>query len=69
MQWVFSDGLASVSLFVEHFDPQRHGAEKSAVTGATHSLTRRIGAYWLTALGEVPPATLKRFASALERAR
>lgn len=69
MQWVFSDGLASVSLFVEHFDPQRHGAEKSAVTGATQSLTKRIGAYWLTALGEVPPATLKRFASALERAR
>ena len=69
MQWVFSDGLASVSLFVEPFDPQRHGTEKSAVTGATHSLTRRIGAYWLTALGEVPPATLKRFASALDRTR
>ncbi|WP_174545252.1 MucB/RseB C-terminal domain-containing protein, partial [Hydrogenophaga pseudoflava] len=51
------------------FDPQRHGTEKSAVTGATHSLSRRIGSYWLTALGEVPPATLKRFASALERTR
>lgn len=69
MQWVFSDGLASVSLFVEPFDAQRHGAEKSAVTGATHSLTRRVGAYWLTALGEVPPATLRRFATALERTR
>jgi sigma-E factor negative regulatory protein RseB len=69
MQWVFSDGLASVSLFVEPFDAQRHGAEKSAVTGATHSLTRRVGAYWLTALGEVPPATLRRFAIALERTR
>lgn len=69
MQWVFSDGLASVSLFVEPFDAQRHGVEKSAVTGATHSLTRRVGAYWLTALGEVPPATLRRFAMALERTR
>jgi sigma-E factor negative regulatory protein RseB len=69
MQWVFSDGLASVSLFVEPFDAQRHASEKSAVTGATHSLTRRVGAYWVTALGEVPPVTLKRFASALERTR
>lgn len=69
MQWVFSDGLASVSLFVEPFDAQRHGAEKSAVTGATHSLTRRLGAYWLTVLGEAPPGTLRRFAMALERTR
>jgi sigma-E factor negative regulatory protein RseB len=69
MQWVFSDGLASVSLFVEPFDPQRHGQEKALVTGATHSVSRRVGAYWLTALGEVPTATLRRFANALERAR
>lgn len=69
MQWVFSDGLASVSLFVEPFDPQRHGSEQSMVTGATHSLTRRVGSHWLTVLGEVPTATLKRFAVALERTR
>lgn len=69
MQWVFSDGLASVSLFVEPFDAQRHGGEKASVTGATQSLTRRIGEHWLTALGEVPPATLRRFAQALERSR
>lgn len=67
MQWVFSDGLASVSLFVEPFDAQHHGPEKSAVSGATHSVTRRIGEYWLTALGEVPMATLNRFAHSLER--
>lgn len=69
LQWVFSDGLASVSLFVEPFDARKHGAEQAAVTGATHSLTRRIGNHWLTALGEVPPATLSRFAAALERTR
>jgi sigma-E factor negative regulatory protein RseB len=69
MQWVFSDGLASVSLFVETFDPQRHGSEKSSVAGATHSFARRLDGYWITALGEVPPATLRRFAQALERTR
>ena len=69
MQWVFSDGLASVSLFVEAFDPQRHGQEKRAVVGATHSFARRLDGYWVTALGEVPTATLRRFAQSLERTR
>ncbi len=67
MQWVFSDGLASVSLFVEPYDAARHTQEKSAVMGATHSVTRRVGGHWLTAMGEVPPVTLRRFALALER--
>lgn len=69
MQWVFSDGLASVSLFVEPFDPQRHVQETSAVVGATHSVNRRVGEHWLTVLGEVPEQTLRRFALALERTR
>lgn len=69
MQWVFSDGLASVSLFIEPYEPSRHAAEKAAVMGATHSLTRRIGQHWLTAMGEVPQPTLMRFAQLLERTR
>ena len=67
MQWVFSDGLASVSLFVEPFDRQRHGAQSSMSIGATHTITRQLGNYWLTAMGEVPMTTLKQFASGLER--
>jgi sigma-E factor negative regulatory protein RseB len=69
MQWVFSDGLASVSLFVEPFDAQRHGQEKSVAVGATHSVSKRVGDHWLTVLGEVPTPTLRRFALALERTR
>lgn len=69
LQWVFSDGLASVSLFVEPFNPALHTQETVAVMGATHSLTRRVGNQWLTAMGEVPHATLRRFATALERVR
>jgi sigma-E factor negative regulatory protein RseB len=69
MQWVFSDGLASVSLFVEPFNPQQHGEEKATVVGATHSISRRVGAYWLTVLGEVPHQTLVRFVQALEAIR
>lgn len=75
VQWVFSDGLASVSLFIEPFDRRRHGAEGAMAMGATHTLVRRLadkqagqdGGWWLTAVGEVPAATLQAFAIALER--
>ncbi|HEX5784729.1 MAG TPA: MucB/RseB C-terminal domain-containing protein, partial [Burkholderiaceae bacterium] len=69
VQWVFSDGLASVSLFLETFDPQRHTKEGSGSAGATHTLMRRLGDHWVTALGEVPVETLNRFVLALERTR
>lgn len=67
LQWIFSDGLASVSLFVEAFDPVRHTQPVILALGATHTLTRRIGDWWLTAVGEVPPLTLAAFAQGLER--
>ncbi len=69
MQWVFSDGLASVSLFVEAFDSSRLGSEVELVTGATHSHSRRQGDHWVTVVGEVPLATLRLFAQRLERLR
>lgn len=69
MQWVFSDGLASVSLFVEPYNEQQHLEEKATVIGATHSLTRRLGQHWVTALGEVPHSTLLLFARSLEYTR
>ncbi|HMA07566.1 MAG TPA: MucB/RseB C-terminal domain-containing protein [Ramlibacter sp.] len=67
MQWIFSDGLAAVSLFVEAYDRQRHTHEGLFSIGATQTLTRRIQNWWLTAVGEVPPQTLKAFAQNLER--
>ena len=68
MQWMFSDGLATVSLFVEPFDPRRHINEAELdAGGATRTLTRRLSDAWLTAVGEVPVATLTAFAQALER--
>lgn len=75
VQWVFSDGLASVSLFIEPFDRRRHGAEGLMAMGATHTLLRRMadkssnkdGGWWLTVVGEVPGPTLQAFAQGLER--
>lgn len=77
MQWIFSDGLASVSLFVETYDRQRHVQEGLLALGATKSLTRRLSDktsekpmdWWLTVVGEVPAQTLTSFSQGLERKR
>ncbi len=71
LQAVFSDGLTHVSLFVERFKPQRHRSEMQmqAQNGATAMLTQRRGEHWLTAVGDVPLATLQLFAAALDRRR
>ena len=70
LQCVFSDGLASVSLFIEAYDAASHRPhqhhEKLAM-GATQMHTRRSGDWWFTVVGEVPPHTLQRFAQSLER--
>lgn len=68
LQCVFSDGLASVSLFIEPYDRQRHGAAQPPLAaGASQAQGRRLNDWWLTAVGEVPPGTLRAFAQALER--
>lgn len=66
-QWVFSDGLASVSIFVEPLDRQRQYRESALSLGATHTMTRMIDPYWVTVMGEVPRTTLVLFANGLER--
>ena len=66
-QWVFSDGLASVSLFVGIFNPERHRQAGAYAMGATHTLTQRVGRWWVTAVGEVPQTTLLSFVQGLER--
>jgi sigma-E factor negative regulatory protein RseB len=69
LQWIFSDGLASVSLFVESYDARRHPQEGVFASGSTNTLTRRVQDWWVTAVGEVPAQTLKAFALSLERKR
>lgn len=69
LQWTFSDGLATVSLFIEPYDRLPHPQEEvQASMGATQTLARRLaGDWWLTLVGEVPQATLRLFAQNLER--
>lgn len=67
VQAVYSDGVSRVSVFVERFEPKRHSAPLAARIGATSTIMQRRGDYWLTVMGDVPPATLERFADALRR--
>jgi len=70
VQWMFSDGLATVSLFMERIDEGAAVREGVAAVGATHVLTRRMAdgpqIWWLTAVGEVPVRTLQEFAARLQ---
>jgi sigma-E factor negative regulatory protein RseB len=66
LQAIYSDGLTHVSVFIEPYDPARHLRALQAVSGATQTLMRRLGDWWVTVVGEVPAATLHRFANALE---
>lgn len=62
---VFSDGLASVSVFLE--PPKAQAPEALTATGATHTLRTQAAGHGLTLVGEAPAAALRRFAQALER--
>ena len=67
LQCVYSDGLATVSLFVEPLDAARPVDELPIIIGATHSMSRAVNGARLTVMGEVPLATVKRFALAFTR--
>ena len=56
-----------VFLFVGIFNPERHRQSGAYAMGATHTLTQRVGRWWVTAVGEVPEATLLSFVQGLER--
>ena len=62
---VFSDGVASVSIYIGA--PGDHDLEGEAAVGPVNAYGARLGEFHATALGEVPPATLKAFVAGLRR--
>ena len=69
LQTVFTDGLTHVSVFIEAFDSARHKQAMVTGMGATHTVSSRSGDWWITVVGEVPPATAQQFATLFERRR
>lgn len=65
---VYSDGLASVSLFVEPLDASDEELAGLSRMGAAHAFTLVIDGRQVTAVGEVPPKTVERMARSLRPA-
>jgi sigma-E factor negative regulatory protein RseB len=62
---VFSDGLASVSVFIEKLgEPPQMSAGPSRMGGIS-AFARNLGSYQVTAVGEVPPLTVQRMANSV----
>lgn len=69
LQAVFFDGLTHVSLFIEPYRIDRHSRVQRARMGATSTVMQRVGAYWVTAIGDVPEEALQQFIQGLELRR
>jgi sigma-E factor negative regulatory protein RseB len=68
-QLVLSDGLASVSVFIHAAagdDPPPQGPGRA---GAASTFTALVEGQHVTAVGEVPPRTLKAIVSSIARRR
>lgn len=63
-QIVFSDGLAAISVFIEPGTQSR--TEGTRQQGAMSIVGKRQGDFWLTIVGEVPAAAVKKVANSIE---
>ncbi len=67
-QLVLSDGLAAISVFIEPYDSSMAGDHPRGLMrrGPINVYGTRIADFWVTVLGEVPPATLEQLAASTE---
>lgn len=61
---LYSDGLASVSVFIAAHADER--MSKRSRAGASNSYSTVVGEHRITAVGEVPAATVERIATSME---
>jgi sigma-E factor negative regulatory protein RseB len=74
MQAVFSDGLATVSVFIEPNSllstpgpaSQVPSSDALQIHGPTSAFSRRVGDSLVTVVGEVPPSTVRSVADSVE---
>lgn len=65
-QVVFSDGLASVSVFLEPIKDGVNAAEGLSSKGAINMFRRKVGNHVVTVLGEAPAACVTRIGKAVQ---
>ena len=64
VQIICSDGLASISIFIEPWSAAR--SQNPVQEGAVNMVGKRIGKFWLTIVGEVPMVAIRQVADTLE---
>jgi sigma-E factor negative regulatory protein RseB len=64
---VFSDGLASVSIFVERLDTASKPLAGLDSMGAVNAYGTMVGEFQITVVGEVPAVTVERLAASIAR--
>ncbi len=64
LHFVLSDGLATVSVYVDANKDKADMFEGATRSGATHAFARPLAGNQLTVVGEVPRKTIERIASA-----
>jgi sigma-E factor negative regulatory protein RseB len=67
LHMVFSDGLASISVFIEPLDRASAGDTGPLTSGAINIYRREVSGHLLTALGEVPMQALRGLGDAMEQ--
>jgi sigma-E factor negative regulatory protein RseB len=63
-QRLYSDGLAGLSVFIEPWTPERSASPLQM--GALNMVGKRHGKFWLTIVGDVPMAAIRKVADAIE---
>lgn len=64
---LYSDGLASVSVFIAEQGDDQEARPRGVLDGPSNSHSVQSGDHMITAIGEVPPATVRRIAVAMRR--
>ena len=67
LHMVYSDGLASVSVFIEQDDNDYHHLEGASSMGALNAYGTRVDDHYVTVMGEVPASTVLQIANNTRR--
>ena len=67
MHLVYTDSIASVSVFIDEGVAASEQVEGLAVMGAANAYSVMREGWLVTAMGEVPPATVQRIAVSVQR--
>ena len=64
---VYSDGLATISVFIEHLKGETQALKGLSSMGAVNAYGLMLDGYQVTAVGEVPPLTVEKVAHSVSQ--